>query len=231
MPIPERVLRNTQKADLHSYLHSKGLSPGDFTLTEDNPSVYLRHRFSDYGCTIIVGRFAADGYAADATYRFEYSPGRELLQETELFHTWNSLLEGFDAWTGYLVDELATPDLWSNVPSDAQLIRLAADQDNRPYTPEEQLQVKKALDEIKSYIIQSQQLSENQAKMIEGRFQYMEEAASRLGRKDYIGIVVTTLLTIAYDQGFSRDVSGDVIRFAGQIFKQLLGMLYLAGPH
>jgi hypothetical protein len=45
------------------------------------------------------------------------------------------LLKGFDAWIDYLVDELVTPDLWSTVSGDTRLMELAADQDNRPFTP------------------------------------------------------------------------------------------------
>lgn len=230
-PKPGRVLRNSQKADLYSYLHSKGLAPEDFALIEDKPSVYLRHRFSDYGCVITVGSFSVGDFN-DAPYRLEYSPGRELLQEEELFYRWDDLLKKFDSWIDYLGDELATPDLWSTVSGETQLIRLAADQENQPFTPEEQLQFKKALDEIKAYLIKSHNLTGVSLETIEGRLGYLEEAGTRMGRKDVIHIAIGVLANIATGLAFDASSTRELFQFAGQIFKQLLGtVLYLAGPH
>jgi hypothetical protein len=231
MPTPERVLRNTQKADLYSYLHSKGLSPEDFILTETHPSVHLRHRFSDYGCIITVGTFSIVGFG-DAVFSLLHSPGRERLREEEFFHTWDSLLAGFDDWLTCLTGELKIPDLWATISGDTQLIKLAADQDNRPFTPDDQLQFKKALDEIKTYLIKSHNLTGARLETVEGRLSYLEEAATRMGRKDVIHIAIGVLANIATGLLLDADGTRELFRFAGQIFKQLLGnVYYLVGPH
>ncbi len=221
-----QVLLKSQKNSLFTGIQGVELSPSDFDFIESSDAevAELRHSSTDYYFNISL--------SPKGDYCVVFSPGRNTLKERRPDLNWNAVEVHFKAWLDQLVCEIEAPDLWSTVSGDAQLIKLAADQDNKLFTPEEQLQVKKALNEIKAYLIASQQLSEAQTKMIDARFNYMEEAANRLGRRDYIGIVVTTLLTVAYDQGFSGDVARDVIKFAGQIFKQFLGtMLYLAGPH
>jgi hypothetical protein len=124
------------------------------------------------------------------------------------------------------------PDLWSTVSEDTHLIKLAADQDNEPFTPIQQLQFKKALDEIKAYLITHHNLTGGRLETIEGRLSYLEEAVTRMGRKDVIHIAIGVLANIATGLALDASSTRELFQFAGQIFKQLLGtMLYLAGPH
>lgn len=167
------------------------------------------------------------------SYQVEFSPGESdrIKSRPDGPITWPGVLGYLKIWLKLLAEEIQAPDLWHAVSGDTQLIRLAADQGNQTFTPEEQIKVKLALGEIKAYLIKSQQLSETQTKKIDGQFKYMEEAAGRLGRKDYINIVISTLFMIAYDQAFSTDATIEILKFAGQVFKQVLHhVFYLTGP-
>jgi hypothetical protein len=229
----ERVLLNPQRNELFICLQSKGFTPADFILSEEHPSALLRHRSTSYGCIITVGKFnvSTDGMGSLSTpvtvpFRLTYSPGRELLQEEAFFSNWNDLVKRFKT------SELQTPDLWSTVSGETQLISLTADEDNRPFTPDEKLQVQKALNEIKAYLITIHNPSGTRLEAIEKRLGYLEEAVNRLGRLDWKGIFVNTLITIAVTESMSADSAKDLLRFAGQIVNQFLRtVLYLTGPH
>jgi hypothetical protein len=87
------------------------------------------------------------------------------------------------------------------------------------------------LDEIKSYLIKSRQLSDAQLQVLQARFDYMEESATRLGQKDWLNVVIGILVNIATTLALGGDSTRDLFQFAGQIIRQILGtMLYLAGP-
>jgi len=141
-------------------------------------------------------------------------------------------LDGFTYWLDCLATQLEAPDLWASISGDTQLIRQAVDQDNRPFTVDEQLPVKKALDEIKAYLIKSRNLSGDRLRDIQSQLSYLEDAATRLGRKDWTGLLISGLFSIVLTLSLDTDSTRDLFRFAGQIVKQLLGtVLYLAGPH
>lgn len=231
------VLLPTQKNHLFTVLQARGFAPEDFFLCEDDNPVHLRHRYTQYGCLISVGSFTVFGPlgAMDShtvPFRLTYSPGKAFLQEEKCFRSWGDVLSGFNHWLDCLDAQFQAPDLWATISGDTQLIRLAADQDNQPFTPDEQTQVKKALDEIKAYLIKTHNLSGDRLEAIERQLSYLEEASSRLGRKDWSVILIGSLLGMVSNLSLSADGTKDLFRFAGQIVKQLLGtILYLAGPH
>lgn len=226
-----QILLAAQKNSLFTSIQLQGLSPSDFACDEipDTHSVRVRYKGTRYRFLIEVGE---DRFHEETYFTISRSPGLRVLSEHSRCTSWNDVRLSFDLWLTSLISELETPDLWATVSGDAQLINLADDQDNRPFTPQEQLQVTHALNEIKTYLIQAQRLTEEQTKTIEARFAYMEEAASRLGRKDWMNILIGNLIGIVSTLSLSADSTKDLFRFAGHIVKQFLGtMLYLAGPH
>ncbi len=232
MPTSEnRVLLTTQKNVLFLALEAEGLSPSDFTLSEHpgKNTAYIRHRFTTYQFSITV---VVDSSRDETYFVTRASPGWELPQEEHNCRDWNSVTSRFAYWTTCLNTQLQAPDLWSTVSGDSQLIKLAADQDNRPFTPDDQLQFKKALDEIQAYLIKSHNLTGARFETVESRLSYLEEAATRMGRKDVIHIAIGVLANIATGLALDANSTRELFQFAGQIFKQLLGtMLYLVGPH
>ena len=224
----KRVLLTTQRNFLFSGLQGKGFSPSDFDLTEipEQRIAELTHRSTRYYFNLTVGHTGA--------FDVGLSPGKELLHEKRPAANWSDVAHYFGYWIANLLREVEAPDFWSAVAGDTQLVTDAAGQasDNRIFTSDELSQVRKALNEIKAYLVKSHQFSEAQTELIEGKFEYLEESATRLGRKDWTNIGISTLLGIATSLALSNDGTRDLFRFAGQIFRQILGgMLYLSGPH
>jgi hypothetical protein len=224
-----QALLTTQKNSLFLAIRSRGFSPSDFTCGDDADGALVKYRDTRYAFSIIISE---DSFRDETSYLISISPGRKFFKEDSRRNTWAEVLAVFNYWLDCLTSQLETPDLWATVSDATQLISLVTDQDNQPFTQHEQLQVKQALNEIKTYLIQSQMLTDEQTRTVEARFDYMEEAASRLGRKDWMGILVSSLIGIVSTLSLSADSTKDLFRFAGQIVKQLLGtILYLTGPH
>ncbi|MGE0645738.1 MAG: hypothetical protein AB7P24_18930 [Nitrospira sp.] len=171
-------------------------------------------------------------YGDQGEFAVNFSPGEERITEFVGDLSWINVQGSFTGWLRILKREIQQPDLWASISGDTHLMRLASDQDNQPFRSDEQLQVKKALGEIKSYLIHTHGVSGARLEAMEKQLSYLEEAATRLGRKDWTGILVSNLISIALTLSLSADGARDLFRFAGQIVKQLLGtILYLAGPH
>ena len=222
------MLLTTQRNFLFIGLQSKGFSPADFDLVEipGERIAELTHRSSKYYFNIVVGFTGA--------YDVSLSQGTQLLHEKRPCGNWSDVAHHFGRWLANLIREVETPDSWKAIGGDTQLVKDATEQasDNQPFKPEELAQVRDALNEIKAYFVTTHQLSDAQTKFIDAKFEYMKESASRLGRKDWINIVISTLLGIATTLTLNGDGTRDLFRFAGQIIRQTLGtMLYLAAPH
>jgi hypothetical protein len=140
----------------------------------------------------------------------------------------------FDLWLVHIRRETEIPDLWDGLEGDNQLLQDATGQssENLHFTQAELTQVRGALEEIKSSVLQTKELTDTQRRIVDARFNHMEEAATRMGRKDWLTIVIGNLLGIAFSLALNGDSTRDLFGFAALVIKRVLGaMLYLAGPH
>lgn len=225
----KKTLLSTQRNNLFAAIQDKKFSVSHFDLTEDGDGAIVKRRETNYSFLIEPTK---DEDYEDPYYQITASPGRELLQEDWKADNWSNVLDGFNYWLDCLSSELEAPDLWAAVAGDTHLIKLAANQDNAPFTSGEQLQVKNALSEIKAYLIASHKLSGSRLDATETRLTYLEESASRMGRKDWLHVSIGVLANIATSIALGGNDTRELFRLAGQVFKQFLGtILYLAGPH
>lgn len=103
-------------------------------------------------------------------------------------------MRGFQDWVTCLTTELNTSDLWSTVSGDTQLLKMSSDQDNRPFTPDEQLQIKEALDRIKWVLSKCYALAGARLDTIEARLTYLQDCVTRMSRKDFVHITMGILV-------------------------------------
>lgn len=232
------ILLTSQRNEVFQTIQDAGFVPSDFEWEKVKPryrsrytsTPLLRYRPASFYFSIARGEL---GHNQDG-FIVEFSPGEETQLESNTSGVWQNVVWDVTRWLGNVRREIEIPDLWEKLSIDNELVqRINADSsDNLPFTQSELLQVRKSLEEIKTYLIQANVLSEDQRKLIDARFSYMEAASTRMGRKDWINIVVSNLLSIVITLSLSGDSTRDLFRFAGQIVRQLLGtMQYLAGPH
>jgi len=77
------------------------------------------------------------------------------------------------------------------------------------------------LREIKDFLVDTQQLSEAQKVLTSSRLAELEEAAHRLGRKDWILIAIGTLMNIVVSAGFNPGQAQTLAHFASIALSRL----------
>ncbi|SLM48085.1 conserved protein of unknown function [Nitrospira japonica] len=233
----ELKLLTSQRNEMFLMLQDNKFSPSEFewirwaSVTGNFKTVpALRHIPTGY--YFVVDR--AENRDGEYGFFVQYSPGRETKLEGDEAGEWSVVTLNFARWLSYIMRETELPDLWEGLVKDTQLIRDTDQQssDNLPFTNEELPRVRNAIEEIKRYIHKTHELSEAQWKMIDARFDYLEQKAGEFGRKDWMHIAVSVLLSIGVDHLQSSTSTRDLFQFASEVFKQALGaILYLAGPH
>lgn len=226
-----RLLRS-QRNEIFTILQNRGFTPADFDLQEidigEQETAHLVHKTTGYYFQIRIRRFSTPPFQAT------YSPGSEFLNEMETCSTWPDVIINLESWLSFILKETEAPDLWDGLQGGNQLLQDATEQssDHLPFTDAELLQIRECLKEIKSYVIKTKELTDTQRKIVDARFDHMEEVATRMGRKDWLTLLIGNLLGIAYNLALSGDSTRDLFGFAAIIIKKILGtMLYLSGPH
>ncbi len=230
-PFQSRFLLKGQKNQLFTTIQDKGMSPADFafeieeTILKDE-KITITHKTTGYYFAVVIN--------SAVNYRTTFSPGKTAVISHGKHTSWVGVVQNVELWVEYLKREIETVDLWEALVYDNQLVQEATQQpsENLPFSESELPDVWKALDEIKSYVVKTHELSEDQKKIVDARFSYIEEAAKRMGRKDWVNIVISNLLSIVITLSLSGESTRDLFQFAGQVVRQLLGTLvYLSGPH
>jgi hypothetical protein len=132
----------------------------------------------------------------------------------------------------YVESYYTTPDLWSAVKEDHKFMAAASsDFENRVFTGEEQAQIASHLDEIRAYIeTTASHLDESVNAHIDHQFTYLKAASNRLGRKDWLNVFISTLMSIAVAAAFAPNQAQDLFRLAKGFFQPLIQQaLALAG--
>jgi hypothetical protein len=155
------------------------------------------------------------------------SPGPELRVENH-FHRneWDVKLRLVETWLSELRKEVDAPDLWATIGQEKALSTAASsvNLDNRPFTAPEQRLIATKLDEIKAYLLEGQEFAAEQGAAIDREFAYLKEAAERMGRKDWLNILLGGLFGLAVTLALEPEKARDIMRLAGTVFQSLWGM-------
>lgn len=233
-----RVLLTSQRNHIFETVQNRGISPSEFTFEETvsklRRQASLTHRPTGYYFTINLGPPFQSEFDDRPNFAVSFSPGDNFISEAESCNHWPEVIGCIDHWIFYILRETQAPDLWDGLGTSNQLLQDTAEQssDNLPFTPAELPHVRNCLEEIKAYVIKTKELTEAQRKIVDARFDHMEEAATRMGRKDWLSLVVGNLMGIAFSIALNGNGTHDLFGFAALTLKRILGtMLYLAGPH
>ena len=231
------ILLTSQRNDVFKTIQDSGFVPSDFEWVEVEPRYssfsrvpQLGHIPTGFHFSIERGEIAHN----ETGFLVTYSPGIETQHHTETSGTWLNVVGEVAFWLKNMRRETEIPDLWDGLEGDNPFLQDATNQpsDNLPFTKAELPQVRSALEEIKTYVIKTKELTETQKKIVDARFDHMEEAATRMGRKDWLSLMIGNLLGIAFTLTFNGDSTRDLFSFAALVIKRILGtMLYLASPH
>jgi hypothetical protein len=156
-------------------------------------------------------------------FRFEGSAQVSAVRESE---RWKEKLRYFDRWAGFLAREVLTPDLWEAVRTGGELPGLSGDArlSNAPFTPKEQTYLAQQLKEIHQFVERTEQLQDDQKRFLEERFAYFEESSKRLGRKDWLNLLMGALLNTVINLAIPPDKINEIFHFTSTALSQLFSV-------
>jgi hypothetical protein len=99
------------------------------------------------------------------------------------------------SWLAAVKHDTETPDLWGDLLGQAELLASASDEaiENTLFTPDERDGIARRLNEFGEYVKVTYSLPEPQLVDLDSKLDYLVEAASRLGRKDWLLVCIGTL--------------------------------------
>ncbi|MBT0651903.1 hypothetical protein [Geomobilimonas luticola] len=157
----------------------------------------------------------------------QYSPGEDVLVESQYPGSWDYQLSYFsNNWLRNLKRELETPDMWTAIAGESALLLgtvVVEDETNSLFSPSEREHISRSLNEIRAYIESTHLVSEARVGFVEERLQYLEEAASRMGRKDWFNLAYGALINIVVGAALAPEAAKDLLRLAGTALAWVLG--------
>jgi hypothetical protein len=190
-------LLKTQKNEILILIKESKLDPMEFEWEEDakDEDGYVITHFNR-----LVHK--PSGYAAEFGERsLAYSPGSEKPTELEINLDWIGKLSAVRLWLYNLKREIEAPDLWAALSQEQEILNLEPSEAvNTPFTLDEQLQIKTAIEEIRIYITSTYSLEGDSLTKINRKLDYLIDASTRLGRIDWKNLFVGALISLALQQ-------------------------------
>lgn len=216
-----KLLKSQANAVLNA-VQSVGFAPSAFEWTQRSSSV--RSSLENMSCLVHrpSGFYFLFDITARDTHYCSFSPGLDREFEERHPGDWDGQLQCVSDWLRYVKREVEAPDLWSVLgqQADAMLGDLPAALDsNEQFSPDEVGRIAEALREVKSYMAATYELTSDQTVDLSDRLDYLESAASRLGRKDWINLAFGVLTNLAIAAAFNPDAARGLLHIAAQALR------------
>lgn len=214
-----KYLLKSQANQLLEELKNMGWNPSEFKWEDtispnfgaNNKVSQLVHSQSGY--YFVFDNIGGSFYSA-------WSPASETENGRVQVGSWINQLVYFKTWLNYLRREVESPDLWSSISQEAKIIEAASsDNSNTPFTPEEKVYVLAGINEIKQYLLTAHRLD---PELVESRLNYLSEASNRIGRKDWINLLLSVLIGIVIQAALPQEAIRELFRFVGTVLNQIL---------
>lgn len=225
----KHLILRTQANGIFEDIQKLGLNPSEFEWLETESGggrrviSVLSHKPTGYYFAFELQEVG--GHLA------KMSPGQESPVEYDHTRSWANQYRRVGQWLASLKKEYEAPDLWGAVALEAKLAEAAAAEgdDNAPLTPEELDQVSGQLDEIRQYVISTHNLVEEHAEFVNRRFDYLDDALKRMGRRDWLHTLIGVLFTVVTAVSMSAEETREIFRFAAVSLQLFIGR-FLPSP-
>jgi hypothetical protein len=184
----EKPFRN----DLFKAIEAAGLDPGEFDLDlgdTDESEARISHRWSE-SYFVLGGNFShfVGSYVVGDSAPWPYDA-----------YIWPNVEERVKDWAAKVKRDLETPDMWAELRQRRRILTRGPDEgENAPFTPDEQAEIMRVLDEIKKQVKETHPLTQAQIAALEAGVDELKGAVRILGRRHFqiavLGVVATLLL-------------------------------------
>ena len=219
----DATLTKTEKNRILKLILEYGPPPDDFEWSEKQREEYSYMSYRPYKASVLThhptGYYCIFGGRSVTT-----SPGlNKKVEEVDHENRWEKKENACGRWLIDLKLEVEAPDLWASISQEKVLSTAAssAGLDNLPFTAAERVLISAKLDEIKGYLLESQQFAAEQAETVERQFEYLRESSQRLGRKDWLNALIGALMGQAINLALSPEVAKGLLVLAASSFQSL----------
>ena len=152
-----------------------------------------------------------------------YLPGPAGSKAYGQVNFWNDVMRNAEAWAHALKRELSAPDLWASIQTEREFMSGGpATTTNSAFDKNEKEQISRSLNEIRGFLENTQKLSEGQMAIVSSRLADLEDAANRVGRKDWIAIAYGTLVNIVVSAALTTEQAQAFFHFAASSLKWMM---------
>ncbi|MGZ6563244.1 MAG: hypothetical protein ACXVH3_26050 [Solirubrobacteraceae bacterium] len=166
-----------------------GLDPRDFDFDFGDTETRIAHRWSE-------SWFSLRGPWGDWD-------GSQVVGEGPLRpyqeYIWSKVEERVQQWATKVKSDLETPDLWAQLQREREILSWAPHEaENTPFTPDEQAEIVKHLDELMEYVKDTHSLAQDQTVVLDEGFKELVDALPHSGRNEwrlmFLGVVLTFIV-------------------------------------
>ncbi|HMH44820.1 MAG TPA: hypothetical protein VK557_15120 [Pyrinomonadaceae bacterium] len=213
-------LLKSQANEVFEMITALGLEPSDFEWQT------VKGYVTTYQVSELVHRSSGYYFMFDnAGDRFfsKWSPGKETLSQTLEAGSWLAQCKLVAAWLSYLKRETHSPDLWEQISTEARVLESAASSDstNDSFTADEKAYIVQGIQEIKQFLLTAHKVD---PELVEARLNYLIESSERVGRKDWINLLISVLVGIVINAALPPETTRELFRFVGTVLRQIINM-------
>ncbi len=206
----KQILLKSQKNEVFQLIKNAGLDPFNFAWQEET---------SKFDSSLVdclkyqqTGFFFKFDYRERQKHFSTISPGKETLVQDLYPGSWPYQLNNVAEWLSYLKREIEEPDLWQEMSKYqiSSAIPIGADTENTPFTVYQFEKIEKAIQQIRSYVIETSQLEQSHRDLVDEKLDYLIGAAKRQGRTDWVHTCIGIIVTIAVAVSLSPEQVNDI---------------------
>ncbi len=247
------TLTKTQRNDVLARVTASGLDPRDFTWGTERTADWtgfngyaadaLAHSPTGYYALFFAPGAVGLSYLSNVPqlrltrpgeYVVAFEPGTESPRGKVIGVAWPNLLDAVALWLALVKREHDAPDLWADLaaiaPPALNVLLVHVEEPNAPFTPPERERLAKSLDDIRDQLAALYDLTAEQIGVMNSGFAELHGASGRLGKRDWKGILINWLLSIATTAGFAPDARRALFDLAGRALRWLIEHGRLLGP-
>jgi hypothetical protein len=212
-------MTKVQRNDIFRAVEAGGLDPSECEFGYQGNNAYLQHNISN--SSLSIGGDGQDRYMC-------YVQVGDNKQTSFGAGDWGGVPPGIGQWASdvkrYVEIDAEIPYLWEELGRGKEFLADVQHNDTRntPFTQAEQEQIVAQLQEIKKQVKEQFALSSEQMEQIEERLDEAAEAATHMGRKDWLiyvlGTITALIITATVEPGVGEHIFAMVIHALGHLF-------------
>lgn len=155
----------------------------------------------------------------------EWDP--QLSQGFNFHQTSDALTRWLKSHAKPYLEEVDSVDEWNKFQFETDILNIAtgSPENNRNFTVEESNEIITSIDNLKNMIIDKFNPLEDQVKFMKERLDYLSDATNRLGKFDWSALFISTMISIAVNMIFDKDVGIHFFELIKQAFSNVKNII------